>query len=170
MKKFIIAFMIVAFAASGMFLQAGESCCKKDGAKVAVFKSYIAAHEALAADNFDGAKKALAGMVGKCKDDCQKDLGTVKDAKDIKALRLVFKAISTKVASCGDFPKDYASAFCPMAFNNKGAFWVQKKGTIANPYYGAKMLTCGKFKEMKVAKKDGHAHDHGKADGHGHKH
>jgi hypothetical protein len=30
-----------------------------------------------------------------------------------------------------------------MAFNNKGAFWVQKEGEIVNPYHGMMMLHCG---------------------------
>jgi len=33
--------------------------------------------------------------------------------------------------------------FCPMAFNDKGALWVQAEGKIANPYFGASMLRCG---------------------------
>lgn len=34
-------------------------------------------------------------------------------------------------------------AFCPMAFDNRGAHWVQRDETIANAYFGADMLTCG---------------------------
>ena len=37
-------------------------------------------------------------------------------------------------------------AFCPMAFDNRGAQWIQSDKTIANPYYGAAMLRCGEFK------------------------
>ena len=35
------------------------------------------------------------------------------------------------------------AAFCPMAFDNKGAGWFQREGSVANPYYGAAMLRCG---------------------------
>ena len=34
--------------------------------------------------------------------------------------------------------------FCPMAFNNRGAYWLQKTKAITNPYFGHKMLKCGK--------------------------
>ena len=34
--------------------------------------------------------------------------------------------------------------FCPMAFNDKGAFWLSDKKEIRNPYFGDKMLKCGK--------------------------
>ncbi|WP_289038553.1 efflux RND transporter periplasmic adaptor subunit [uncultured Zobellia sp.] len=32
---------------------------------------------------------------------------------------------------------------CPMANNNRGAFWISKESDIKNPYYGDSMLTCG---------------------------
>ncbi len=32
---------------------------------------------------------------------------------------------------------------CPMANNNKGAFWLSTEKEIRNPYYGEQMLTCG---------------------------
>lgn len=36
-----------------------------------------------------------------------------------------------------------AVAHCPMAFNNRGASWVQREGTIDNSYFGATMRMCG---------------------------
>ncbi len=33
--------------------------------------------------------------------------------------------------------------FCPMAFNDKGAFWLSNESEIKNPYFGDKMLECG---------------------------
>jgi Cu(I)/Ag(I) efflux system membrane fusion protein len=32
---------------------------------------------------------------------------------------------------------------CPMADNNRGAFWISENKEISNPYYGEQMLTCG---------------------------
>ncbi|MDR9373906.1 MAG: efflux RND transporter periplasmic adaptor subunit, partial [Schleiferiaceae bacterium] len=37
--------------------------------------------------------------------------------------------------------------FCPMANQNKGAYWLSRKVEVKNPYYGAAMLTCGEVKE-----------------------
>ncbi len=37
--------------------------------------------------------------------------------------------------------------FCPMAQNNKGAYWLSGKQAIRNPYFGDQMLTCGETKE-----------------------
>jgi Cu(I)/Ag(I) efflux system membrane fusion protein len=32
---------------------------------------------------------------------------------------------------------------CPMAFDNKGAYWLQNKEGTENPYFGSKMFKCG---------------------------
>ena len=37
--------------------------------------------------------------------------------------------------------------YCPMANNNKGAFWLSDSEQIKNPYMGAKMPKCGSVKE-----------------------
>ena len=37
--------------------------------------------------------------------------------------------------------------FCPMAFNDAGAYWLSNTADIKNPYYGKKMLTCGEVKD-----------------------
>jgi len=38
--------------------------------------------------------------------------------------------------------------FCPMAFDNKGAYWISDSKEIRNPYFGDAMLTCGEVKEI----------------------
>ena len=37
--------------------------------------------------------------------------------------------------------------FCPMAFNDKGAYWLSEKPDVLNPYFGNKMLRCGSVTE-----------------------
>jgi hypothetical protein len=37
--------------------------------------------------------------------------------------------------------------FCPMAFNDAGAYWLSKTEDIKNPYFGKKMLSCGEVKD-----------------------
>ncbi len=37
--------------------------------------------------------------------------------------------------------------FCPMANDGKGANWLSKEESVKNPYYGSKMLNCGKTVE-----------------------
>jgi Cu(I)/Ag(I) efflux system membrane fusion protein len=33
--------------------------------------------------------------------------------------------------------------YCPMAYNEKGAYWLSEETEIKNPYFGKKMLECG---------------------------
>jgi hypothetical protein len=37
--------------------------------------------------------------------------------------------------------------FCPMAFDNKGAYWVSDERAIRNPYFGDAMLECGSVQD-----------------------
>lgn len=37
--------------------------------------------------------------------------------------------------------------YCPMANNDKGAYWLSSTKDILNPYFGDAMLTCGETKE-----------------------
>jgi hypothetical protein len=38
--------------------------------------------------------------------------------------------------------------YCPMAKNDQGANWLSDVKEIKNPYFGAKMLSCGEVQEM----------------------
>jgi Cu(I)/Ag(I) efflux system membrane fusion protein len=42
--------------------------------------------------------------------------------------------------------KNYYLTFCPMADDNKGAYWLQTVDTVYNSFYGAAMLRCGEIK------------------------
>ncbi len=39
-------------------------------------------------------------------------------------------------------------AYCPMAFGDKGAYWLSEFEDIKNPYFGDAMLTCGENKAV----------------------
>ena len=43
--------------------------------------------------------------------------------------------------------KEVYYSYCPMANNDKGAYWVSEIKEIKNPYFGNDMLTCGEVKE-----------------------
>ncbi|MCB0270443.1 MAG: DUF3347 domain-containing protein, partial [Calditrichaeota bacterium] len=38
--------------------------------------------------------------------------------------------------------------FCPMAFDDKGAFWLQNREGVENPYFGSGMYRCGEQTEI----------------------
>jgi Cu(I)/Ag(I) efflux system membrane fusion protein len=42
--------------------------------------------------------------------------------------------------------------YCPMAFDDKGAYWLSSQSAIRNPYFGKEMLTCGNTKDTLIYK------------------
>ncbi len=75
----------------------------------------------------------------------------IKAAKDITELRKYFEQLSTEVIllteNYGVNQELVYKDYCPMAFNNKGAYWLSETKEITNPYFGASMLTCGEVKQ-----------------------
>lgn len=79
----------------------------------------------------------------------KKTLGELSSAKDIKSQRESFWLISQMmrpVALSFGFgtQQPVYQHRCTMAFNNKGAFWLQSdgQGKTRNPYFGASMFRC----------------------------
>jgi Cu(I)/Ag(I) efflux system membrane fusion protein len=75
----------------------------------------------------------------------------IKAAKDINELRKHFEQLSTEVIllteNYGVNQELVYKDYCPMAFNNKGAYWLSETKEITNPYFGASMLACGEVKQ-----------------------
>lgn len=73
--------------------------------------------------------------------------GKLKSAKDIAELRKHFEQLSAEVIflteTYGINQELVYKDYCPMAFNNKGAYWLSETKEITNPYFGASMLACG---------------------------
>ncbi len=72
------------------------------------------------------------------------------DAKDIEKQRELFSQFTEKVEPL--FKESISEGaiykqFCPMAFDGKGGYWISDVEEIRNPYYGEKMLKCGKVTE-----------------------
>lgn len=71
---------------------------------------------------------------------------SISEISDIEKQRSHFKHLSAHLSKSvklfGVNQKVYEQ-FCPMADNNKGAYWLSLKEKIQNPYYGSKMLGCG---------------------------
>ena len=101
---------------------------------------YVRAQEALAADDFDGARSALADLIAIADSVVRPLAETAAGAADIESMRSAFKPLSELLAGM-DLPAGYARAYCPMY--DGGSNWVQIDGPVRNPYYGSMMLTCG---------------------------
>ena len=76
---------------------------------------------------------------------------SISKTSDLKEQRSHFKDLTTYLTNAievfGINEKVY-SQFCPMANNNKGAYWLSKEEKVFNPYYGEAMLTCGEIKQV----------------------
>jgi len=74
----------------------------------------------------------------------------VKSA-DINAERTHFSQLSANayelVKAFGAGKKIYYD-HCPMAFDNKGANWLNDVAAIQNPYLGSKMPDCGSVEQV----------------------
>jgi Cu(I)/Ag(I) efflux system membrane fusion protein len=72
-------------------------------------------------------------------------------AKDIEAKRKEFGNIAdamwtlTRTVRYGG--KKLYWEYCPMAFNNQGAYWISYERDIKNPYFGSKMMNCGSVED-----------------------
>jgi hypothetical protein len=80
-------------------------------------------------------------------EESQNAVAAMANATDIKTQRENFETLSkglenmlTGALKSGTLYKQ----FCPMAFNNKGAYWISSSEDILNPYFGDKMLKCGR--------------------------
>ena len=76
---------------------------------------------------------------------------SISGTTNIKKQRNHFKQLSSHLTSSiqlfGINEKVY-NQFCPMADNNKGAYWLSKEEQVLNPYFGDAMLKCGEVKQV----------------------
>jgi Cu(I)/Ag(I) efflux system membrane fusion protein len=76
---------------------------------------------------------------------------SIAETSDIKEQRNHFKHLSSHLGTAiqlfGVNEMVYYQ-FCPMADNNKGAYWLSKEEKVSNPYYGDAMLSCGEVKQV----------------------
>lgn len=130
---------------------------------------YVRLHDALAHDRFENAlaiASEFRGHIAEWKGErapqtpawkeraekIQRSLEAIANAKRIQDVRTHFQPLSNElIRSVRSFGVTGATAFhlyhCPMAFDNRGADWLQNKTGLENPYFGAEMFTCGLLKE-----------------------
>ncbi len=141
-----------------------------DGSIKPVIANYLKLKNALAADNSNEAANAAnallaaidgvdtaalpqthkANFVELAEDMREHAQHTASNAKNIAHQREHFEILSKDVydlvqAVGGNQTLYYTH--CPMAFNDKGAYWLSESKEIKNPYFGSEMLECGEVKE-----------------------
>lgn len=117
--------------------------------------TYFKLQAALAADDLAGAKDAVRAMmqVTGHAGPLPELLHGLLSAEKLDALREpAFAQLSNAmIAALKKEPAELEVAViqmhCPMAANNRGADWLQATEELRNPYFGARMLTCGEMVE-----------------------
>ncbi len=79
------------------------------------------------------------------------NLKEIISTENIDTQRKAFKPLSASIInvmqSFGINNKTVFVQFCPMADNDKGAYWLSTEQQISNPYFGDMMLRCGETKD-----------------------
>ena len=118
----------------------------------AIFDQYLQVEAALV--NTDAAKTAtesskLEALLkdSEADEETQTAVVAMAASEDIAVQRENFETLSSSIEKMlqgslksGTLYKQY----CPMAFNNKGAYWISSSKDVLNPYFGDKMLKCGR--------------------------
>ena len=132
-----------------------------------LWKTYQNEHAALAADDFETASTARQEFAETLGDIDMSLLdqtahavwmkhaaslekaARAKGKDDIESLRQGFALLSEEMRSTlATFGVGSVYVLhCPMAFNNRGADWLQADRIVRNPYFGAAMLKCGDVTE-----------------------
>ncbi len=80
----------------------------------------------------------------------QKSTEGIRNETDLEKVRMMLSLLSDQlfhtIKKYQVSVKGYRQ-YCPMAFDNKGAFWLSDSEKILNPYFGDAMLTCGNVEE-----------------------
>ncbi|MFV8225025.1 DUF3347 domain-containing protein [Christiangramia aquimixticola] len=117
------------------------------------FTQYISLKDALVGTDAAAAKEAakqLEGTLSENNAEISKIAGNIATTEDVNKQREMFSKLTAKLEpvfkgaiSSGKIYKQ----FCPMAFEGKGDSWYSTSEEIRNPYFGDKMLKCGRVEE-----------------------
>jgi hypothetical protein len=121
-----------------------------DGITATVYQYYLKLQMFLVNSDVGDAKSAAGNLAEAIGDDkpALRDLARkVAEADDLEGVRSTFAALTagleplfTDGITDGVIYKQH----CPMAFDGAGGNWFSDVSDIRNPYYGDKMLKCGK--------------------------
>lgn len=120
-----------------------------DGMIGKVWQNYLEIKMALTDSDADQVQQTANSMAESFTEDMEiiKSLARqMSETDEIEVQRALFFQLTEEI---GPLFEDALSGgtiykkFCPMAFNDKGAYWYADIEEISNPYFGEKMPTCG---------------------------
>ena len=122
-----------------------------------IINAYLEVKDALVQTNGQSASTAAMNLVEVL--DNESDLFTkikfdakhIAETQDVGHQRDHFNTLSDNiyalVISTSANENTIYRQYCPMAFDNKGAYWLSAEKEVNNPYFGDMMLHCGMVKE-----------------------
>ncbi len=152
-----------------------------------VVSAYYELQQALSRDDFPRASNSLDNLLGKLQKvdmslltgpahmawmknrrQFEKEVASARGAENITAMRRLFEKISDSLfhilQQFGAGGTVAINRFrCPMASENRGAYWLQELVKTQNPYFGSSMYRCGSLVST-IAEipggngRDGHSH------------
>ncbi len=120
----------------------------KEEGTAKMYKQYIAIKDALVNTDAEATKKEAADLAkdetsGEIVAAAEKIAASDNVNKQREAFSELTKAMETELEAAlasGEIYKQY----CPMAFEGQGDYWFSNSKDIYNPYFGNKMLNCGR--------------------------
>jgi Cu(I)/Ag(I) efflux system membrane fusion protein len=143
---------------------------KAKGALQPLYADYLSFKDALVGDDLAEAQKAASELKTALEkvnmsvftgsshntwmnysSDLKNAVQHIQHLKTIEEVRKAFQEVSEGMVALtkafNPLGQTLYVQFCPMADNNKGAYWLSVNQEIKNPYFGDAMLTCGETKE-----------------------
>ncbi len=123
-----------------------------------IISSYVALKSALVNDKIGSASRSAGEIVETLllkKDEFSEGISAaaekIMQSTLIEDQREHFSALSKSIYTLANevtLSNELYYQYCPMAFNNRGAYWLSSDEEIRNPYFGDEMLRCGSTKEI----------------------
>lgn len=115
----------------------------------AVFNAYLNLSDALIKSDAKQAQKSADALVEAYEQEENEIVllaVTISEVEDLEEQRNLFYQLSQRMEKFITINLETGKVykqFCPMAFNDTGAYWFSTSEEILNPYYGDAMLHCG---------------------------
>ncbi len=162
---FIISLVLLAACATPPSEQSAETSqvvgktpakqSSEEKTLASVVEQYLLLKDALVSSSPEESKAKATGMLEVI--DATNMMGVQQNTKqiaaaaDLETQRIYFDSLSVNLYELLEAQdgknKTLYKQYCPMAFDNRGAYWLSNAEEIRNPYFGDQMLKCGRVEE-----------------------
>lgn len=115
-----------------------------------LFDQYEGIKNALVATNAEAAAEHAVELVAVSDGEIKAAASKIATETDVNIQREAFSELTVAMEMVLDGSLENGKIykqFCPMAFEGKGDYWFSDSETIRNPYFGDKMLKCGRVEK-----------------------